>query len=153
MYRDLEREYAINAILDLISTTTMSIRAACQHLGNSPDTATIFRWLDADAAFRERYARAREAQAHVLADEMIEIADTPQVGQIVTTKADGSVETRSGDMLEHRRLRIEARKWLMGKLRPKVYGDKQLHTGSDGEGPVEFVVTRAGAGGSTRKSE
>ena len=29
-------------------------------------------------------------------------------------------------MIEHRRLQIDARKWLIGKMAPKKYGDKQL---------------------------
>ena len=29
---------------------------------------------------------------------------------------------------------------MAGKLLPKVYGDKLLHTGADGEGPVEVKL-------------
>ncbi len=46
-----------------------------------------------------------------LFDEIIEIADTPQLGTKKVIKPDGSVETTEGDMIEHRRLRIDARKW------------------------------------------
>ena len=31
---------------------------------------------------------------------------------------------------------MDARKWIAGKLKPKKYGDKLLHSGGDGEGPV-----------------
>ena len=37
------------------------------------------------------------------------------------------VETTEGDMIEHRRLQVDARKWLAGKLAPKKYGDKTDH--------------------------
>ena len=43
-------------------------------------------------------------------------------------------------MIEHRKLRIEARKWLASKLLPKVYGDKLAHTGADGESPLTIKV-------------
>ena len=39
-----------------------------------------------------------------LFDEIIEIADTPQIGVKKVIKPDGSVETTEGDMIEHRRL-------------------------------------------------
>jgi hypothetical protein len=32
--------------------------------------------------------------------------------------------TRTGDMLGHRRLQVEARKWYAAKLAPKKYGDR-----------------------------
>ena len=30
-------------------------------------------------------------------------------------------------MIEHRRLQIETRKWLLGKMAPKKYSDKQIY--------------------------
>ena len=35
-------------------------------------------------------------------------------------------------MLGHRRLQVDARKWMLGKLNPKKYGEK-LDVTSDGE--------------------
>ena len=37
-------------------------------------------------------------------------------------------------MIEHRRLQIDARKWLIGKMAPKKYGDKQAHEHAGPEG-------------------
>ena len=71
----------------------------------------------------------------------MEIADTPQVGEIVTIKADGSREVKTIDMVEHRKLRIETRLKLLAKWNPKKYGDKLAHTGADGEGPVEIALS------------
>lgn len=92
-----------------------------------PHVATVYRWLIANEAFRDSYARAREDQADTLADEIQAIADEPMVGKKTTTKANGDVETVEGDMLEHRKLRVEARKWIAAKLKPKKYGDKVEH--------------------------
>ena len=103
-----------------------------------PDKATVFRWLSAEQQkdFRNQYARARDVQADVIFDEMLDIADTPVVGLKTISKPTG-VETVEGDMIDHRRLQIETRKWLIGKMAPKKYGDKQQleHSGADG-GPV-----------------
>lgn len=99
-----------------------SLRAICS-AASMPNKATVFRWLAADETFRDQYARAREAQADALFDEILHIADTPLKGVKTKTTPNG-VETQEGDMIEHRRLQVDARKWMAGKLRPKVYGDK-----------------------------
>ena len=70
-----------------------------------PSYAAVCVWLREDREFQEHYAQAREAQADFLAEEMIEIADG------------------TGDA-QRDRLRIEARMWYAGKLRPKKYGTK-----------------------------
>src|SRR5271157_3785192 len=49
--------------------------------------------------------------AESLIGEIVEIADTPEFGIKKVTKADGSVEQIEADMIEHRRLRIDTRKW------------------------------------------
>jgi len=72
-----------------------------------PSQRTFYRRLTEDVDFWQRYARAREAQAHREAEEIRQIADT-------ATPEDVNVA----------RLQIDARKWRAGKLAPKVYGDK-----------------------------
>jgi len=80
-----------------------------------PTERTFYRRLADDAAFCQKYARAREAQAHREADEIRQIADA-------ATPEDVNVA----------RLRIDTRKWRAGKLAPKVYGDKVDLTGNVG---------------------
>lgn len=100
-----------------------SLRGICE-AEDVPAQSTVFRWLGANKEFREQYARAREAQADALFDEILAIADTPQIGEKRKIKEDGGVEVSTGDMIEHRRLQVDARKWMAGKLQPKKYGDK-----------------------------
>jgi len=100
-----------------------SLRAICAG-DDMPNKATVFKWLAADKAFSDQYARARECQADALADEVVYIADTPQIGTKSVSKATG-LEITEGDMIEHRRLQVDARKWMAGKLAPKKYGNKQ----------------------------
>ena len=112
-----------------------SLRSICRDQ-DSPGLSTVFKWLATVPDFREQYAHAREAQAEALFDEIIEIADTPQIGQKTVSKATG-VEITEADMIEHRRLQVDARKWIASKLAPKKYGDKitQEVTGANG-GPI-----------------
>lgn len=96
------------AVKDLICekiASGMSLRAIAA-TGETPKPGVICRELSLDTEFAEQYARARQAQADVLFDELIEIADD-----------------RSDDPAS-RRVRVDARKWAASKLKPKVYGDK-----------------------------
>lgn len=71
-----------------------------------------------------RSTRARLIGYQTLFDETLEIADTPQIGTKTITKANGDVQTIVGDMVEHRRLQMDTRKWMLAKALPKIYGDK-----------------------------
>lgn len=85
-------------------------------LHNNPDRLTI-------------YTRAREMQADFLADQIIAIADKGHrdVMRIKELKnADGSktyVAEENAEFTNRSKLRIEARKWIASKLKPKKYGD------------------------------
>ena len=108
-----------------------------------PCQTTIYKWLNVHPSFAEKYARARIVQADVLFDEIIAIADTPEVGIKTVTKATG-IETTEGDMIEHRRLRVDARKWVASKLAPKKYGEKQeveVHGPGGGAIPITVSMT------------
>ena len=82
--------------------------------------------------FSEQYARARQAQAELRADEIVDIAD--DTSGDVTTDEDGK-ETVNHEHISRSRLRVDSRKWVASKLLPKVYGDRLQHTG-DGGGPI-----------------
>jgi hypothetical protein len=112
-----------------------SLRAMCGEKG-MPAQSTVFLWLTEHDDFAKRYAHSRDAQADVLFDEMLHIADTPLNGVKTVTKPNG-VETVEGDMIEHRRLQIDARRWIIARLAPKKYGEKQAveMSGPDG-GPI-----------------
>jgi hypothetical protein len=72
---------------------------------------------------KEMYNYAREVRSDYLFEEIVEIADTQEEGCTIIEKANGK-ETRRGDMTEHRRLRVDARKWVVARMNPKKYGDK-----------------------------
>jgi len=86
----------------------------------------VFRWLASDEAFREMYARAREAQADTLFDEILDIADDARNDWMEKRSAEGEQVgwQENGEAIRRSQLRIDARKWMAGKLRPKKYGDK-----------------------------
>jgi hypothetical protein len=87
--------------------------------------------------FRDQYARAREVQADFWAEQIIEISDTPLEGTRTEDGKDG-IKTVREDMLGHRRLQVDTRKWLMARMAPKKYGDRltQEVSGPAG-GPIQ----------------
>lgn len=101
-----------------------SLVSWCKDNENRSSYTSVMRWLDAKPEFREKYARARQDQADYLAEEIVQIADTPVLGITTKISDDGKTETTEGDMLQHRRLQVDARKWYASKLAPKKYGEK-----------------------------
>ena len=74
-----------------------------------PSAASIFNWLlDEDKKeFLEQYEQARNIQAELMFDEILEIADQKDVQRTIRD-----------------RLRVDTRKWYLSKVLPKKFGDK-----------------------------
>lgn len=89
-----------------------------------PSRSTVHKRLADDPAFADRYARAREAQADTIFDEILQIADDARNDWMERRGEDDAGWVANGEHIQRSRLRIEARKWMAGKLRPKVYGEK-----------------------------
>ena len=111
-----------------------------------PGMSTVFQWLTAHAIFAEQYAHAREAQADTLADEIVDIADDGSRDYAVDEQGRQIVDH---DHITRSRLRVDARKWIASKLKPKKYGDKveATHQGPNGQPishnhTVEFIGAR-----------
>lgn len=102
-----------------------SLRSICLDEA-MPGKSTVFRWLRLDETFRDQYTRAREAQADALFDDIIDIADDGSNDWMERhDEQGGNIGWReNGEALNRSKIRIDARKWMAGKLRPKVYGDK-----------------------------
>ncbi len=120
-----------------------TLRAICADKA-MPAISTVMGWLfdGKHGEFSEQYARAREAQAEVRADEIVDIADDDTTD--FTADKDGKL-VADHEHIQRSRLRVDARKWIAAKLVPTRYGDKLQHTG-EGGGPVTFVMKLHGDG-------
>lgn len=108
-----------------------SLRAICSE-DEMPNKASVFRWLANDKTLSDQYARAREAQADALFDEILDIADDARNDWMERRGEGDAGWVANGEHIQRSRVRIDARKWMAGKMRPKVYGEKLDHTSSDG---------------------
>src|SRR3990167_4099357 len=106
-----------------------------------PSESTVRTWaLDDREGFAAQYARAREIGYNVMADETLGIADDGSNDWMERSEKRGGGGELNGEHVQRSRLRVDTRKWLLSKALPKIYGDKLLHTGGDGEGAIKLLV-------------
>lgn len=91
-----------------------------------------------------KYVRAKESMIEAFADDIKVKSSACRTGTKTTTKADGSVETVDGDMVDRSRLEVDSLKWLLSKLAPKRFGEK-LELSGDKDAPL-FVLQSIKAG-------
>ncbi|MGJ7467253.1 MULTISPECIES: hypothetical protein [Comamonas] len=86
---------------------------------------TMLDWINADSSRAEMYARAREDRSDKLADEIVAISDECEYAPI-TDMSTGETIAVAFDKtaVARNKLRVDARKWIAAKLKPRVYGDK-----------------------------
>jgi len=90
-----------------------------------PSDSLVRLWvIENREGFAPQYARAKDMGLDALAEEIIEISNTPVEGTRTKDNVLTGVTVETGDMIEHRRLQVDARKWYLSKLAPKRYGDK-----------------------------
>ena len=111
-------------ICELIASTPRGLEHICRENDNLPSPRTVYVWLATHEDFQQKYVRARERQADLLASETLEIADDKSLDYRVDPERGLIVD---GDNIQRARLRIDTRKWMAGKLAPKLYGDKIEH--------------------------
>lgn len=83
----------------------------------------------------KEYARACEARADKIFDEMLDIVDDGSNDLMTIVKGDVEYETENKEVVNRSRLRYDARKWILGKLSGK-YADA-LKLQGDAENPIE----------------
>lgn len=111
-------------------------------LNDLPARSAFYRFVAESEEAQDRYARAMELRQMLLFDEIIDIADTTKEGTTEKTDADGKIlEIKRGDMIEHRKLQIEARKWALGKMNPEKYGNR-TDLKVDGSLTIDSVAER-----------
>lgn len=133
-------EEIADSICDLVSNG-VNLRRVCRMEG-MPSWRTIYNWVVERPEFASRLARAREMGYDSLAEEALEISNTPHLGQkkVFSSGAgedDDSMTVTEEDMLGHRKLQIETRLKLLAVWDPKRYGNK-VQVGGDAENPIKI---------------
>ena len=96
---------------ELLQALTDGAPLSCIVEGDQwPSYRSIFRRLEKDDKFRQRYERARAIQAERWADELITLANSLS-------------EDATAEQIAATKLKIDTLKWIIGKRLPKLYGD------------------------------
>jgi hypothetical protein len=129
-------------ICEATATGMQGLKSVCDKLGIS--AYTVMCWLtegheDYIEIFSSHYARAKEMQADMMADRIVQAARRERIGQKVKrikkggkklvkegdiTDESEDVEVTEADMVDRSRLEVDALKWIAARLRPKKWGDK-----------------------------
>lgn len=108
-----------------------SLRTVCDMPG-MPSVPTVFSWMRTYDGFLDQYTRAKEEATDAMADEMLDIADDGHNDWMLRYFNGHKAYAENGEAINRSRLRVETRKWLMAKMKPKRYGEK-LDLTSDGK--------------------
>lgn len=105
-------------------TEGKSLRSVCRQDG-MPNKATVFRWLRTRTEFLAQYTRAKEEASDALIEEILDIADDSEKDFVEHQHADGSTDLKPDyEHINRSRLRVDTRKWIASKMKPKKYGEK-----------------------------
>lgn len=106
----------------------LTLRQVCDN-DWAPSHQAVTRWLSQQEDFRVAWTRAREVGAHQMAEQTISIADD-------------AVPDKYGKV-EHDKLKIVARQWLVSKLN-KQYAERQIVQHEDGQAADLTQLSAAG---------
>lgn len=109
-----------------------------------PDRVTVWRWCEANEEFRNAYARARDEQVETFVDQTIDISDDARNDWMARLGDEDAGEgwVANGEHIQRSRLRVDTRKWVAAKLKPKKYGERQT---LEHEGTVTHYVVEVPA--------
>jgi hypothetical protein len=93
------------------------LQGACQKL--DIPRSTVRSWGTSVPAFGAKLAQARLDGCDVIADQIIQIAD----------EVEGCTDNAQ---VSAAKLRVDARRWILSKLRPEQYGDRVEISGNNG---------------------
>lgn len=91
-----------------------------------PSVETIFKWLRTNPEFLEQYARAKQEAADAMAEDILDISDDATNDWMEDNYDKGKTPgyALNGENIQRSKLRVDTRKFLMAKMKPKIYGDK-----------------------------
>ena len=97
-----------------------SLRQVCRTEGFPPE-ATIRNWIRSDQELSSQYAQARALQIESWADEVRDVAYREDLEP------------------NDKRVRVDALKWLLSKLKPERYGLDRLLVMGDPSSPIQHL--------------
>lgn len=101
------------AVCEALASSKKSLRKTLEETGLATLNEVLY-WQQSQPDFQLMYAKAKEQQLHMMAEDIVDISDDETIDP--------------GD----KRIMVDTRKWLLSKLMWRTYGDK-LDVTSGGE--------------------
>jgi hypothetical protein len=136
-YSQEDKTKIFNSIISEIENGA-SLRSALKSNDNF-SSHTFNDWLIEDEEKGKQYTRAKEQRTDLIFEEILNIADS-QEGDVI--QKDG-IDIINHDVINRARLRIDARKWMLGKMDKNKYGDK-IQTEHSGEITTNVISLGSG---------
>jgi hypothetical protein len=111
-----------NFVCQMIATHACGLNKLEKMYEQFPHKSTIYGWMYEHKEFSNLYLEARKAQAAVLADSMLDIAE-----RIPTFEDKEGNEKIDAGMLGKAKLDYEILKWHASKMAPKIFGVTKLN--------------------------
>ena len=135
-YSEKRKQEILDFICDEIAEGK-SLRSILSTNYDMPAKKTFFEWMKLDKTKSDQYARAMELRQENIFEDILSIADNQEDDVLLNNDGD---EIINHNVIQRARLRVDARKWMLGKMNPKKYGDK-LETDNKHSGTIEIVRT------------
>ncbi len=110
-------DYNSNVVVQLCEQLAqgISLRTVCL-APEMPALSTVFKWLAKYPEFVEQYDKAKIESTEAMSEDTLFLADQSSE-VLVGDKSDNA-------RVQAMKLRVDTRKWLMSKMKPKKYGEK-----------------------------
>lgn len=102
----------------------ISVHKICEE-ESMPCPATLFKWLRTEGEFLDNYREAKENQADLFVEQLLEIPDTEED-------------------VQRAKLKVDVRKWAASRFNAKKYGDKMdMNHGGQKDNPVLHAMAES----------
>ena len=129
--KDWNRPLVMQIFCDRLRTSSLSNRRCLEEPWQGyplPDFGTVRLWMIDDPAIMKMYDEAKQGQLAYMAEELMDIADNGSNDLMERLGKEGQVlpgYQLNGEHVQRSKLRVETRKWLLTKLMPDRFGEKQ----------------------------
>lgn len=131
--------------------TGRSLASVCREPW-APPLRSMWEWMLRHPEFRAIYERAKMEAADALFEEILDIADDGTNDWVKSADPENPGYKFNGEHFQRSRLRVDTRKWMVAKMKPKKYGDRlELAGGFEVRRAAELSddeLARIAAGGS-----
>lgn len=105
-----------------------------------PSPSMVYRWLAKEEykSFREQYSRACEERSEAFVEEIFDIADDGQNDWMEREFKGRTEKIVNSEALQRSKLRVEARMWYAGKVKPKKYGTQRVEQQTEVKGDIQI---------------